>query len=299
MRRADGSEIVAIIIVVSASSYMMAIYILKTILPFIAFGLGASDILVARILYIGFIMFIFVPPIAGYLSDVMGYRKTIAVATIAESALILAYNLATNYSELLIIRVLQAFFGTVLSASFLHVSSIYARKTGVYIGYLRFAQAMGMALGSLIVALFPGFTEETLIIIATILCLAPLLSILLGEIEESEVKVRRSYVFRYVLRRDLLYYYLCALANIVSISIMFSYVVSYMIEQYRLTRQIYATILFLATTIFGMSSIVASKLCDRAPRGKWPARIYRHSAKHIHNPDIRRLRGSYSRTYTI
>ncbi len=81
-----NSNIAAIVIIISTLSSMISIYVLKTIPPFIAIKMSALGILVARILYIGFLMYILVPPLAGYLSDIFGYRRVIIITTILESA---------------------------------------------------------------------------------------------------------------------------------------------------------------------------------------------------------------------
>jgi len=77
-----GKVGIIVVAMLSSSAYMMAVYILKILLPFMAKDMEASGILIARILYVGFIMFVFLPPIAGYISDKFGYRRTIATSAI-------------------------------------------------------------------------------------------------------------------------------------------------------------------------------------------------------------------------
>jgi len=92
----------------------------------------------------------------------------------------------------------------------------------------------------------------------------PLSSITLSEKSERSTKVKYSRVLKYVLRRDLVFYYLCALANMLSVAIIFSYVAVYMIEEFGLYRSTYAIIVFLLTTTFGVSSVFAGKFCDKS-----------------------------------
>jgi len=258
-------RLLVILVIFTALFYMMGIHILKTILPFLAKDIGASGVLIARILYIGFLAFTFFSPIAGYLSDKIGYQKVIASAAICEALLIYLYNIVNDYMQLIILRILQAFFGVLLSASFLHLASTYAKKTGLYIGLLRAAQSLGMALGPLIVLLFAQLSIREFIILASILCLAPISSAFLRTEIVRDKALPISKVSKFILRKSFLPFYLCTLAEVMSVSIIFSYIVVDIIERYNLTPNTYAIIIFCAISAFSIASVFVGRISDRYP----------------------------------
>jgi len=205
----------------TAMFYMMSINILKTILPYFAKDIGATEILISHILYIGFLAFAFFSPVAGRISDYFGYKKTIVIAAIIEALLLSMYVLVSNYMELLIIRMLQALFEVLLSASFLHLASTYAKRTGIYIGYLRIAQALGMATGPLLVFVISTFSHKEFILLSSFLCLAPLSTLLLEEPETNRDGKDGMHIIKYVTRRELVPLYLCAISEVFSVSVLF------------------------------------------------------------------------------
>ena len=242
-----GGRGIVFVVILSPSAYMMAIHILKTLLPFIAMEIGASGIQVVRILYIGFIMFAFLPPVAGFISDVFGYKRTIVSTAVLESVFMFMYAFVRSYVELFAVRIFQALVGVILSASFLHFASTYAKRAGIYIGLLRFSQALGMALGSLVVFLFPVKQVRVFILIASILCLMPVSVVMLGEYCEPRKHVNLRNVLQCVISGDLVFYYASALANTLTDSILFSYIVVYMIESFEIDISTYALIIFMTT----------------------------------------------------
>lgn len=255
------------LVIGSALFYMLAIHVVKTVLPYIAENVGAAGVFIARILYVGFLAFTVLSPVAGYISDRVGYRRTIVVAAISESLLIYFYVFVRSYAELLVVRVLQAFLGVILSASFLHLASKYAERTGVYIGILRAAQAFGMALGPLLVFVLPTCTLGEFLEIAALLCLAPLSVILLEEPktlrqEYGNIKLK---VIKFVMRKELIPLYLCTISEIFAASIVFSYIVVNAIELFNLSQRAYGFILFVVLSTFGISNIFASKIADSHP----------------------------------
>ena len=255
--------LLAYIIIATSFFYMMAIYIMKIILPYIAFNIGLSDVLVSRILYIGFLCFT-LTPIAGYITNSLGYRRTIIIASIVESLCILLFIWARSYHSLFTVRFIQAFFGVLLSASFLHLASYYAKRSGAYIGFLRGAQALGMAFGSLVVIVLCGVPFNYLIMLASIFCLTPISAILIKDEPPKESfnvrKVRSS-----ILRRDLLPYYIFALTEILSVAILFSFFNVFLIEEFALELRTYAIIMLTAVSLFAISSVIAGRLVDRHP----------------------------------
>ena len=175
------------------------------------------------------------------------------------------YVLVSNYQELLFIRILQALFGVLLSASFLHLASTYAKQTGTYIGYLRVAQALGMAAGPLLVFIISTFSHKEFILLSSFLCLAPLSALLLEEPRVQRDNVKVTHVIRYITRKELVPLYLCAISEVFSVSIFFSYIVVGAIEKFNIPQRTYAFILFIAISVFGIASVPASKLSDRYP----------------------------------
>jgi len=235
-------------------------------------------------------MFVFLPPIAGFISDVFGYKRTMVSTAVLESVFMFMYAFVRSYVELFAVRIFQeamiivlliaglsyvelfavrifqALIGAILSASFLHFASTYAKRAGVYIGLLRFSQALGMALGSLVVFLFPVKQVRVFILIASILCLMPVSAAMLNEYSEPRKHINLRNVLQCVISGDLVFYYACALANTLTVSILFSYIVVYMIESFDLDLSIYALIIFMTTMTFGISSVVAGKISDKYPR---------------------------------
>jgi len=155
----------------------------------------------------------------------------------------------------------------ILSASFLHLASKYAERTGVYIGILRAAQVFGMALGPLLVFVLPTCTLGEFLEIAALLCLAPLSVILLEEPktlrqEYGNIKLK---VIKFVMRKELIPLYLCTISEIFAASIVFSYIVVNAIELFNLSQRAYGFILFVVLSTFGISNIFASKIADSHP----------------------------------
>ena len=254
------SGFLVLLVIGSVLFYMLAIHVVKTVLPYIAENVGAAGVFIARILYVGFLAFTMLSPVAGYISDRIGYRRTIVVAAISESLLIYFYVLVRSYTELLVVSV-------ILSASFLHLASKYAERTGVYIGILRAAQVFGMALGPLLVFVLPTCTLGEFLEIAALLCLAPLSVILLEEPktlrqEYGNIKLK---VIKFVMRKELIPLYLCTISEIFAASIVFSYIVVNAIELFNLSQRAYGFILFVVLSTFGISNIFASKIADSHP----------------------------------
>ncbi len=208
---------------------------------------------------------LFFSPIAGYISDNFGYKNTIVFATITGALLLFSFTLVKNYMELLIVRIVQALFGVLLGASFLHLASAYAKRNGIYIGYLRIAQAFGMAAGPLLVFIISTFSHKEFMLLSAFLCLAPFSALLLEEPKTNKTNIDGMRVIKYIIRRELIPLYLCTISEVLSVSVLFSYIVVGSIKKFNISQRMYAFILFVTISTFGIASVLASKLSDRYP----------------------------------
>lgn len=260
------SQRVAVLVLASSFFYMMSLHIVRTLLPYLAKDVGASATGIARVIYLGLLMFCAIPPLAGFISDRLGYRRVALVATVLHAGLLISYSVVSTYDMLVAVRIAQAVAGIFLSATFLHIASDLARRSGVYIGILNAARTLGYASGPLVVLLLPLPVRE-LIVLAGLVALAPLAVVLLSEPPRRRLGALRhvSRAFSAILKREFIPFYLCTFAEILAFGVVSSYIVAELVDVYNLTVREFALVTFVLTSLFGVFSVPASNLADRRP----------------------------------
>ncbi len=257
------SRIIDETVIFSAGLLLMSIYVVRTVLPFLASDLGGSKIDVSRILYVSFVVIAVLSPLAGLISDRIGASRLLLVSSASASLSILMYPLASNVDQLLAVRIVHSIFTELALAAGLSIAGSVTSSGGVGVGLLRASQGMGIALGPMIALALVPLGYSFTFLAASLLSLTPLLAFLRKEEVRSISLGDSMNLFSNVIRtRELQVLLFIAISEVLGFSILVTYFVAHMISL-GLNEEGYAIFLTIEALSFSLAGYPSERLFRR------------------------------------
>ncbi|HDI02190.1 MAG TPA: MFS transporter, partial [Ignisphaera sp.] len=243
----------------------MSSYIVRVLLPYIVAEVGGREVEISRALYIGFLALAFVSPIAGLICDIYGTRRIMTLSSIAIALLIPLYLHLRDPNTVIILRFVHAIFGTFALAAGLTIASEVTSEGGLGIGFLRFSQGLGIALGPIIASILFSINKYIPFYIASLLSLSMLSVLMLPKRNYSLYKYnyrrRLSEILRYVIsvirHRVILALIPIAYAEILCFSILVSYYTPYLVLELNFSEFEYGLFIFLESIAFSIGGYIS------------------------------------------
>lgn len=247
----------------------MSNYMVRTVLPYLTQELGGSELWVARVLYLSFVVLALLSPFMGWLCDRYGLRRVLVTTALFLSLTTTLYLAVSSLTALVVVRVLHAVATELLIASSLALASHVTSHYGLGIGVLRAAQGLGIGLGPLLAgALSVVLGLDPVLLVAAVLALAPLTCLTLSP---EVVQVRRAHLFTKALRTVLRYFsptwltpvLTTAVAQAVSFTILTTYYTAYLTVELGLSPWEYGLFLVAECLGFSLGSLVSEYLYEK------------------------------------
>jgi len=251
------------VVLLSCGLLLMSTYIVRTLLPYITVDVGGREVDVSRVLYISFVVLAFISPIAGWLCDVYGSWRVLLISVIPIALIIPVYLYVDNVISLLVVIFIHALLGSSALAAALSIASWVTSRGGVGVGFLRFSQGLGIALGPIVASLLASVSYPPAFMLASILALTPLTALSIKHIGRSGVLsplTSLKYSIKLLRLRGVRVLLSLAIAEALSFATLITYYTSYLVIHLKFNEVDYGLFLFLEAIAFSIGSYASERL---------------------------------------
>lgn len=247
---------------------LLATYMIKAILPYIALGFSTSQLDISRVLYIGLITIPLTTILTGYLCDKYNPVIILIIISILAGLAVSLYLILSNIFELLYVRFIHALLGDMVLAIGLVIASEATSKGYVGIGFLRFVEGLGIALGPMLAFTLSYSGYNYVIIAALIFTLMPIASVYL---RKDFKRSRGEYIdvstaLSILKNTKIMVLSVIALIECIGFIVLTTYYSSYLVVKLGFTVGDYALLLMVESLSFSVSSYFSEGLYRRYER---------------------------------